>query len=254
VEKSKWAVVFDFDGTLISPSYGSLCAVMDSSAEVAAECHNKAEEMRKYYLDRAANGRLTKRDQKKWLVDSIALYIESGLTLQKIEKVLSRVRLRDGVINCLESLHRKKVPVAVVSYGIYQFIDVVLRANGVRNFVDRIYSTDLIPDKSGLITGFSEDTFVFPFNKGKFSRDFADRHDVPYVNILAVGDSPSGDKKLGYLKKNRLGIAEDDQKKERLLSVMGSAVTTYDFRPVTRWIYETMYTEKLLDIIFCRQK
>lgn len=233
-----WAVVFDFDGTLISPSYGSLYDVVDSSREMTAECHKKAEEMRKHYLARAAKGRLTKRDQESWLVDSIALYIESGLTLQKIGKILSGVRLRPGVRECLLELRQRQIPVAVVSYGIYQFIDVVLKVNGARNLVQEIYSTKLVSDGSGLVTGFSKNTFVFPFNKGEFSRNFADRNWIRYDKILAVGDSPSGDRLLGYLKRNRLGIAENSAKKERLLAVMGSAVVTEDFRPATEWILE----------------
>lgn len=194
--------------------------------------------MRKYYLARANQGKLTKNDQERWLVDSLALYIEAGLTLSQIEKILGTVKLRMGVKECLKELRRRQIPVAVVSYGVYQFIDAVLRANGVRYCVDKIYSAQLTTDESGLVNGFSRHTFVLPHTKGKFSRNFADRHFVRYDNILAVGDSPSGDRLLGYLKKNRLGIAGDPAKKERLLTVMGSAVVTDDFRPVTEWILE----------------
>lgn len=192
--------------------------------------------MRKYYLVKAQQNKLTKRDQEKWLVDSLNLYIESGLTLSKIEKILSKVKLRPGVLDCLEELRKRKIPVAVVSYGVFNFIDAVLRTNGARNLVQEIYSARLKSDSSGLITGFSRETFVFPFNKGKFSRNFADRCFVRYDNILAVGDSPSGDKLLGYLKRNRLGITEDAVKKERLLRVMGDAVVTENFGPVTDWL------------------
>lgn len=233
---ANWAVVFDFDGTLIPASYGSLYDVVDSSGEVTTECHRKAEEMRKYYLAKAKADRLTKKDQEKWLVDSLALYMDSGLTLSKIEKILSRVELRPGVKECLKGLHLKKIPVAVVSYGVYQFIDAVLRANGARNLVQEIYSTRLLTDRSGLVTGFSRDTFVFPFNKGKVSRNFADRCFIRYDNLLAVGDSPNGDKQLGHLKKNRLGIAGDEEKRQRLLTVMGDAVVTEHFGPVTDWL------------------
>lgn len=236
MKNPNWAAVFDFDGTLIPSAYGSLYDVVDSSREVTAECHRKAEEMRRYYLAKAQQNKLSKKDQEKWLVDSLNLYIESGLTLGKIEKILSKVKLRPGVLDCLEALKKRKIPVAVVSYGVFNFIDAVLRVNGARNLVQEIYSARLKADSSGLVTGFSRDTFVFPFNKGKFSRNFADRCFVRYDNLLAVGDSPSGDKLLGYLKRNRLGIAGDDAKKERLLRVMGDAVVTEDFRPVTDWL------------------
>lgn len=236
MKNPNWAVVFDFDCTLTPESYISLFSIVDSSREVTAECHRKAEEMRKYYLAKAQQNKLTKKDQEKWLVDSLYLYIESGLTLSKIDKILSKVKLRPGVRECLQELHQRQIPVAVVSYGVYQFIDTVLRANGVRDSVNEIYSAKLTTNEFGLVNGFSRHTFVFPFNKGKFSRNFADRNWIRYDNILAVGDSPSGDKLLGYLKRNRLGIAGDDKKKQRLLKVMGGAVVTESFRPVTEWL------------------
>ena len=232
----KWAVVFDFDGTLIPKSYGSLYDVIDSNGGVTAECHERAKEMRKYYLALAHAGKLTKKHQEKWLVDSLNIYISSGLTVPRIREILSGVSLRTGVKECLLELRVRNVPVAVVSYGVFQFIDSVLRSNGVRNLVRRVYSANLETDDSGAVNGFSENTFVFPFNKGKCSRDFADNCDVSYRNILAVGDSPSGDRQLGYLKENRLGIAGDKMEKERLLSVMGSVAVTETFQPATRWL------------------
>lgn len=238
MQATRCAVVFDFDGTLIPESYGSLYDVIDSSREMPAQCHEKAEEMRRHYMEKMQQGRFTKKDQEKWLVDSLRLYIESGLTLGKIERILGTVELRSGALDCLKTLHRKGIPVAVVSYGVFNFIDAVLRANGARNLVQEIYSTKLSFDKSGLMDGFSRDTFVFPFNKGKFSRNFADRCFVRYDRLLAVGDSPSGDKLLGHLKRNRIGIAGDETKRERLLKVMGAAVVTEDFRPVTEWLLE----------------
>lgn len=236
MKNPNWAVVFDFDGTLIPTSYGSLYDVVDSSREVTTECHRKAEAMREYYLAKAQQNKLTKRDQEKWLVDSLNLYIESRLTLSKIEKILSKVKLRPGALECLDELNKRQIPVAVVSYGVYQFIDAVLKANGVRYWVDKIYSANLTTNEFGMVNGFSQHTFVLPHNKGKFSRNFADRNWIRYDRILAVGDSPSGDKLLGYLKENRLGITEDAVKKERLLRVMGDAVVTENFRPVTDWL------------------
>lgn len=235
---SKWAVVFDFDGTLIPKSYGSLYDVVDSNGGVTNDCHKKAVEMRKFYLAMSHQGKLTKKHQRKWLVDSLALYIDSRLTLSKIGKVLSGVRLRPGVKECLLELRARQIPVAIVSYGVVQFIDAVLRENGMRHLVQRIYSADLETDDSGLVTGFLENTFIFPFNKGAASREFADCCGVAYGNILAVGDSPSGDRQLGFLKQNRMGIAGDEGQKERLLAVMGTAVVTESFDPATKWLLE----------------
>ena len=236
----KWAAVFDFDGTLIPKSYGSLYDVIDSNGGVTPECHEKAKEMRKYYLTLAHAGKLTKKHQEKWLVDSLNLYVDSGLTLSKVNEILSKVKLRPGVKRCFQKLSNKKVPIAIISYGVFQFIETVLIENGLRHLVDRIYSADLQTDNLGRTVGFFENTFIFPFNKGVASRDFADYWEVPHRNILAVGDSPNGDKKLGYLKINRLGIARDNCEREKLLSVMGTVLVTESFNPVTQWLFKKM--------------
>lgn len=236
----KWVVVFDFDGTLISKSYGSLYDVIDSNGGVTPECKARAEKMRKYYLALAHTGKLTRKYQEKWLVDSLKLYVDSGLSIYKIREILSRVKLRTGVRDCLLQLKARGVPVAIISYGVFQFIEEVLLHHGLKYLVDKIYSADLklANDKAGTVIGFSKETFIFPFNKGAASREFAYKHGVPYENILAVGDSPNGDKELGHLMENRLGIARDKSEKERLLKVMGSAMVTESFNPVTDWLLD----------------
>ena len=77
---------------------------------------------------------------------------------------------------------------------------------------------------------------MYPDNKGKWSRAFADRHGVSYGHILAVGDSVHGDGNLGHLKANKFGIAKDRAEKEKLLEVMGAAAVTEDFGPVIEWL------------------
>ncbi len=241
----KWAVVFDFDGTLISKSYGSLYDVIDSNGGVTPACHQKAVKMRKHYLALARAGKLTKKHQEKWLVDSLRLYVDSGLSVHKMREILSRVQLRAGVRDCLLQLQARGVPVAIISYGVFQFIEEVLLHHGLKHLVHKIYSADLKigTDAAGTVTGFSKETFVFPFNKGLVSREFADLYGVPYENILAVGDSPNGDKELGHLMENRLGIARDKSEKERLLEVMGSAMVTESFDRATDWLLDRIDSE-----------
>ncbi len=236
MEDKKWAVVFDFDGTMIPKSYGSLYDVIDSSGGVTPECHQKAVEMRKYYLALAHTGKLTKNHQVKWLVDSLNLYVKSGLTIFKIREILSGVQLRPGMKDCLLQLHARGVPVAVISYGVFQFIEEVLLHHDLKYLIGKIYSADLKMNGRGRIIGFSKETFIFPFNKGVASREFAGLHGVPLENILAVGDSPNGDKELGYLKENRLCIARNQKEKQRLLSIAGRVLVTEHFDPVTDWL------------------
>lgn len=233
---AKWVAVFDFDGTCISRSYKSLYDVVDSQGGLTAECIELAEKMREYYIQRIVAGTLTKREQEKWLADAIGLYVRSELTYSKIGGLLAPVRLNSGVKDCFRMLRQRNIPVAIVSYGIFDFIEIVLSANDCLDLVDRIYSAHLIFGPKGQIAGFEPASAVFPHNKGEFSRIFARRHNVPYQNILAVGDSPKGDAKIGHLKKNRFGVAANESEREKLLTVMGTALVTESFEPVTKWI------------------
>ncbi|MDE2001230.1 MAG: haloacid dehalogenase-like hydrolase [Patescibacteria group bacterium] len=231
------AVVLDCDGTLIPKEpFTSLFNVIDSNGGVSLGCYERAKEMRKHYLALAYAGKLTERCQRKWFSETIKLYVVSGLAMKKIGEILESVRLRPGVKEILRELHTRGVPVAIVSYGIVQFIESVLLVNGMRHYVDAIYAANLRVDASGLVTGFHPRSAVYPFNKGYFSRQFADLHRVPYRNLLAVGDSPNGDCGLGHFKKNRFGIARDESERKRLLKVMGAAAVTESFDPAADWL------------------
>lgn len=232
----KWCAVFDCDGTLISKSYGALFNVIDGNGGVSREAHKKAEEIRKQYFAKIRAGCFGKADQEKWLVEMIELYMHYGLTFRKINYALRNVRVRPGVKECFRLLQEKNIPVAIISYGVADFIEALLKVNGLLKMVDKIYAADLLINCQGELLGFYRGSAIYPDTKGEFSRRFADKHGVPYRNILAVGDSPHGDKKLGYLKANRFGIAKDENEKKRLAEVFGVTAVTEDFRPVIEWI------------------
>ena len=86
-----------------------------------------------------------------------------------------------------------------------------------------------------LIVGWDYESIVLPSTKGKCSKKFADFFGVSYENILAVGDSGS-DRNLGFLKENRLGIAEDEAHAEKIRPFMGDVVISEDFYPVISWL------------------
>ena len=233
---AKWAVVLDFDGTLIPPSYGSLYDVIDTHG-MSRKYHRRAEKMRNHYLAKAAETGLTRAEQKQWFADTVALYADAGLTAGEIDRTLSGVQFRDGVGTCLLGLRAYGIPVAIVSYGIEQFIRAALVWRGLDFLIDNVYSTRLTFDAYGKVVGFDPKTSVYPFNKGAFSRRFADVHGVPYRNILAVGDSPSGDRLLGHLKENRFGLARTEEGRKKLLEVMGDvAIDAQSFAPATEWL------------------
>ncbi|MEK7630264.1 MAG: HAD-IB family phosphatase [Patescibacteria group bacterium] len=235
--QADWCVVFDFDGTCITREVGSLFTVIDQVALTSDKLKEESKQMRKFFLHKAHHGKLSVKEEIHWLDQTIKLYKEGKLTLIKAGSVLREVTLRDGVWKCLERFHNMGVPIAIISYGVRDFIDIVLRANHADAFVDEIYAANLVLDKKTLITGYKKHTAVFPETKGKFSLRFAKKHGVSRTRILAVGDSGS-DRYLGYLKKNRLGIVEDYEKIKQVKTFMGEIFLTKSFYPISDRLLE----------------
>lgn len=233
--KPEWVAVFDFDGTCISHSRRSLCDAIRLNGGLTKRCRLTAKEMVEYYFSLMRNGNFTEEHGRKWLLDTIDLYIKSHLTISKMEKILRTVSLRDGVEDCLKMLRKRNIPVAIISYGFFQFIEITLKANNVSHLVDDIYGTKFKIDKNGLVAGFEEKTVVLQEWKGRISKLFADKYGVARENILAVGDS-SGDRELGFLKENRFGITEDFRRKKELEKFMGTVAVTKTFDPVLEWL------------------
>ncbi len=232
------AVVFDFDGTLIH-KHGSLCRTVDDAA-LSPEANQEMVRLREQYLDLAIRGQLTSEKEADWLMKTLDAYVNDGLTPERAHEALRGVILRPGARQCLEWLHREGVPVAVVSYGVTPFIEAVLRSNGSRGFVDRIYATELaVSSETGRFCAYDAASLVLPLNKGEWSRHFADANGVPHERLIAVGDS-GGDKFLGHLKERRIGIAKDEAEAAKFGSHMGQVVITEDFAPVTEWLTRTI--------------
>lgn len=235
---SDWVVVFDFDGTMIPKKYGSLITVVDH-ATLSKASRDKMDALRAKYLAQALDGKLPYSAQHEWMRETIEIYAAEGLTISAIVSALHKVKLREGVYDCLLRLAAAGVPVAVISYGITEFIDAALRINGCHSFVSEIYAANLDLDDRGRVTNCDRRSIVLPSNKGRWSRVFADGCGVEYERILAVGDS-GGDEYLGHLKRNRLLIADDDHEALKLSPLAGEVIVTQNFDPVLHWIFKKM--------------
>lgn len=221
-------VVLDFDGTL-TPKTGSLFEHVDRCA-LSAESLAVSRQMREKYLERMKSRRLTLQEELDWLEDSLKLYVQDGVTDRQVQEALAGVRLRDGVVKCLQTLKKIGVPVAIVSYGVLQFIETVLGNNGALDLVDAIYAAHMLQDDSGLghYIGYRSDTLVVPGNKDQWSRRFAEICGRPFKKQLAIGDS-GADKRLGPCKANRFGLADSFDEAERLCEFMNSVSVSQDF-------------------------
>lgn len=244
MKKRTHVAVFDFDGT-ITPKDNSLFKTIDNSGMLSLEFLERAKRMRDFFLPRALSGELTFEEEKDWFFQTVDLYADSKLSLEQMGKILTNVRLREGVSLTLRLLKHWGIPVAIISYGFAEFIEIVLSHCKLNDYVSEVFSARLKTDACGFICGYHDKTVVLPANKGEFSRKFAARYAVPYKNILAVGDS-GGDKRLGHLKENRLGIAQDEKEALKLKEFMGEVVVTETFWPVLNWLSEKLQGKKNL--------
>ena len=116
-----------------------------------------------------------------------------------------------------------------------------MRNHNLSFSINEVFATKLITDfydcgrSLGRIRGFCSESVVTPGNKRDFSLRFSKTFQVPYESILAIGDS-SFDRNLGYLKKNRLGVAETQEKAEKIAPFFGEVTITDHFASVQEWV------------------
>lgn len=227
------------DGTLTDKGQ-SVWATIDTHA-VSDECRIALDRLRERYLKPAIEGTLSTQGEIDWLLATLDAYVDDGLTSDGMDQALQDVRLRTGVIDCLNLLEAHGVPVAIVSYGIVQAIAGILASNGLPSghslftaiFASRLTGTE--QEGRAVYTGYDVTSLVIPSNKGEWSRHFALRHGLDPEDLLAVGDS-GGDRFLCEKKSNRLGLAEDTTEAAKLQRFMGTVMVTDDFSPVTEWL------------------
>jgi HAD superfamily phosphoserine phosphatase-like hydrolase len=232
-------VVLDFDGTLISKDYVSLYNQVERTA-MTPEGLEAGRLLRDKYIGRMHDRQLTNEEELEWSAESLQLYIADGLTTAKTESALKHVRLRPGVVDCLNWLKSLEIPVAVVSFGVVQFIEPILRRCGITHLVDQIYASYLTANRNGRFVGYLPGSLVVPSNKDVFCRQFADRHGRPFSAQLAIGDS-SADVLLGPSQENRFGIAKDEADRDKLRKFMCDAAVTEGFHPAVEWLMRRVY-------------
>jgi HAD superfamily phosphoserine phosphatase-like hydrolase len=233
--KARYVVASDFDTTFTEKAARSLFSFLEDNGGLGAWAKQKILDLRNSYLTRFFAGQLTSADEKKWFNETIAIYIGDGLKMDKVRQILKAVELRKGVDELLKLAKARNVPLAIVSAGIKDFIEIVLEARGVRHLVSEIYATKLlINQQNGDILGYYPDTVVVTADKGTYSRLFAEKYGVPPERILAIGDS-AGDRNLGHLKENRVAIVEEDEEAVQVAPYAGHVVVSQDFYPVIEW-------------------
>src|SRR3989338_1609509 len=238
--RCRHVVVLDCDGTL-TPKGKALLPVIDVRA-VTPEATASLQALRDKYLARALSGELSPAQERDWLGGCLEIYVRLGLNLARGCSAVAELPIRPGVRDCLRELRRRHIPVAVVSYGVAEFIEAYLARHRCLHLVRQIYAARLFWHQGGeQPTGYDRRSLVVPSNKGWWSRRFARLYRVPPSRILAVGDSGS-DRTLGGLRENRFGLAKDETEAGVIAPFMGETAIDDSFDPATEWLLKKIET------------
>lgn len=229
-------VVFDFDGTLTPKEYISLIKIVEASC-LPESLRAKTDKLREAYYKNAVPGADASAYERRLINASLRAYVKSGLACEQWKAALSEIKLRDGVSETLNGLTGQGIKVGIISFGVADFIEHVLEANGVNIDLVRIFAARLAYDKvpGGKVVNWYRKSVVHPFDKCVWSAIFARASSIAPDRLLAVGDS-IGDKLLGLRKELRLGIAQDAEDAKNLSEFMGEVVVTENYAPVQDWI------------------
>lgn len=237
---AEWGVVLDFDGTCIPREHVALIPLVDK-AVLPPEALSELTESRPFFEKKAVEGTISSGLARAWIIETIDLYAKEGVRLHDCYRALDGVRLKTGLKRFLADMHRRGVPVAIVSYGIKQFIWYVLAKEGALHLVSDIYAGELRtwdcgPDAAP-IKDVDFETIVVPSFKGCMSERFARKYGVPLDRLLAIGDS-RGDRLLGHLRKNRLALLGSEAEIARfgLRRDFGKLIVTRSFAPAHDWV------------------
>lgn len=245
---AKYCVILDFDGTCIPREQVALIHIVDRNALPPAALQD-VKTLWETWGERAIAGRINPLEEKAWMVQTIDLYIRYGMRLVDAYRALDVVRLKRGFRTFLLEMRRRGIPVGICSFGIKQFIWYVLYKEGVHHLVSDIFATDLVTwnanEDAEPIKKLDFDSMVTPSDKGCWSELFARKYGVPNERMLAVGDS-LGDKRLGYLKENRLCLVKDISEVETygLEEHFGYISPSEFFTPVLKWMRLVKHIDK----------
>ncbi len=236
-DKGDWGVVFDCDGTLFPREIQSLMKLVDDHV-LSAEAKQQTAKLRDFYLPLALSGTLTSEQERDWLIETIRIYANMRISENQLRDALHDARLRPGTADGLHELHASGVKLGVISCGVHPLIRVALELNGVSHLFKTIYAATMDMDSLGRFTNYHNNSFVIPKNKGEWSRLFAQVHGISDERLLAVGDS-GGDRYLGILQKNRLGVIEKPEDASKLTEFTGGVVLVNDsFTPAINWLLQ----------------
>jgi len=125
-------------------------------------------------------------DDLEFIKRDVSLWKENGklTNIQKIENILSQIKLIKGAKECFTHLHKKRIPTAIVSAGLDILAQRVAKNLGIKY----VFANGIKQDRNGNLTGDGILNVQLMY-KDKNVRFLAQKLNIPLRNCAAVGNS-----------------------------------------------------------------
>lgn len=220
---SRLQLVVDFDFTLTRVHMGGqrcCCSwgIMDNSPEMPEYYRDEANRLLAKYYPIEVDPKMTEKEKIPYMVEWYQqihdLLVKCSIRQASIEGMVSAssARLRDGSEEMLQKLHRAMVPVLVLSAGMGDILEQVLRHFKVYTDNVKVVSNFFNYNEQGIMVGF-KGNLIHMFNKNEdaiHSSDYFEKLQNR-TNVILMGDSlgdikmalgvpqPSNVLKIGFL-------------------------------------------------------
>lgn len=193
------AIVFDFDGTLTKNRKGSNCWY----------------EIWKYIDDLDYDNFLYTKfknkeiDDATWMKLIIKRYKEKDVQREYLHEISKKLELLPGSYETLEKLYKNGIKIFILSGGVKQIIEDVLKRENMGKFIASIEGYDLIFDSLGKLIDYKSPSLHNPENKNEYIELIKKQYNLKNNEILFVGNA-SNDEKVYLSGVKTLCINPDD--------------------------------------------
>jgi HAD superfamily phosphoserine phosphatase-like hydrolase len=167
---NKLNYLFDFDRTLTTTAHIgkdiTVWHLLDSL--LPDEEHKKHRRLSSQYQAMELAGELTEDHALAWWTLSFEMYIQQGMNISQIRKVLGELKIREGAIELFALCESAGIPRVILSAGIGDVIEVITEEHGMR--ATSILSTKLRFAEDGRMIGWDPDSLVHILNKPEKGR------------------------------------------------------------------------------------
>lgn len=157
--------LFDFDRTLTTTAHlGKDVTIWDLLDGLIPASEREAYvKLSKQYQQMEMDGQLTQDHALEWWALSFEMYIQHGVNMEQIRKVLGELKIRRGAAEMFKLCETANVPTVILSAGIGDVIKIITEEHGMRPAA--ILSTQLHFSEDGRMTGWDADSLVHILNK-----------------------------------------------------------------------------------------